>query len=298
MISGSLLNSLSSSTFNRFGGGLSFLKSANSAYTKPNSNSAFRILLEFRHQEADKACETQVKSSCTTKKPKKNHKQQPQTLTVSGVQNAIHSLSYSELHYMKLLPFQTNYSSQCSIVVSFSHNSIYLAGRYNKYSRTLSQTPWILDGVRKADTSVQDLIYIHLQPALRCETVHFSSSEREDVDVRIGSGRQFLFELLTPKAVNLTNEDYQTIQSHIKTSTTDISVQSLCVVSSNASKILKIGEEKTYSALDWSSQPVTAEQLKFLDDIRDLKIAQLKDSNTGIHYITGHWLLMNAQYTV
>ena len=72
-------------------------------------------------------------------------------------------------------------------------------------------------------------------------------------------------------------------------------------MSSNASKILKIGEEnkqKTYTALVWSSQPVTAEQLKFLDDIRDLKIAQLKDSNMGIYYITGHWLLMNAQYTV
>ena len=246
---------------------------------KPNSNSAFRILLEFRHQEADKACETLVKSGCTAKKPKKNRKRQPQTLiTVSGVQNAIDSFSYNELHHMKLLPFQTNYTSQCSIVVSFSHDSIYLAGRYNKYSRALSQTPWILDGVRKADTSVQDLIYIHLQPALRCETVRFSSSGREDVDVRmLGSGRPFLLELLNPKVVNLTNEDYQTIQSHINTSTTDISVQSLCVVSSNASKILKIGEEnkkKTYSALVWSSQPVTAEQLKFLDDIRDLKIAQ------------------------
>ena len=88
-------------------------------------------------------------------------------------------LSYSELHHMKLLPFQTNYSSQCSIVVSFSHDSIYLAGCYNKYSRTLSQTPWILDGVRKADTSIQDLIYIYLQPALRCETVRFSSSCRK-----------------------------------------------------------------------------------------------------------------------
>ena len=34
---------------------------------KPNSNHAFQILLEFRHQEADKACETLVKSSCTTR---------------------------------------------------------------------------------------------------------------------------------------------------------------------------------------------------------------------------------------
>ena len=106
----------------------------------------------------------------------------------------------------------------------------------------------------------------------------FSSSGREDVDVRmLEFGCPFLLELLNPKVVNLTNEDYQTIQSHINTSTTDNSVQSLCVVSSNASEILKIGEEnkkKTYSDLVWSSQPITAEQLKFLDDISDLKIAQ------------------------
>ena len=40
---------------------------------KPNINSAFQILLEFRHQEADKVCETLVNSGCTAKKPKKNH---------------------------------------------------------------------------------------------------------------------------------------------------------------------------------------------------------------------------------
>jgi len=37
-------------------------------------------------------------------------------------------------------------------------NFISFSGRYNKYSRTLSQTPWIIDGIRKADTSVEELI--------------------------------------------------------------------------------------------------------------------------------------------
>lgn len=36
--------------------------------------------------------------------------------------------------------------------------SINSLGRYNKYSRTLSQTPWIIDGVRKADASVEEYI--------------------------------------------------------------------------------------------------------------------------------------------
>jgi len=31
-------------------------------------------------------------------------------------------------------------------------------GRYNKYSRELSQTPWLIDGVRKSELSVEELL--------------------------------------------------------------------------------------------------------------------------------------------
>jgi len=36
--------------------------------------------------------------------------------------------------------------------------AVFLAGRYNKLVRTLSQTPWMLDGQRRSPTSVQELI--------------------------------------------------------------------------------------------------------------------------------------------
>lgn len=36
-------------------------------------------------------------------------------------------------------------------------------GRYNKYSRDLSQTPWFVEGERKMQSSVQELI---------CETLN------------------------------------------------------------------------------------------------------------------------------
>ncbi|KAJ8309230.1 hypothetical protein KUTeg_014104, partial [Tegillarca granosa] len=39
-----------------------------------------------------------------------------------------------------------------------THEAVYLAGRYNKYSRTLSQTPWVLDGKRKSESSVEEEI--------------------------------------------------------------------------------------------------------------------------------------------
>jgi tRNA U54 and U55 pseudouridine synthase Pus10 len=67
-------------------------------------------------------------------------------------------------------------NKHCTCTITAQHESIYVAGRYsfvrqyhiviqeihsgryNKYSRILSQTPWIIDGMRKADTSVEELI--------------------------------------------------------------------------------------------------------------------------------------------
>ena len=42
--------------------------------------------------------------------------------------------------------------------VALKHDSCFIAGRYNKYSRELPQTPWILDGKKIFETSVEDLI--------------------------------------------------------------------------------------------------------------------------------------------
>lgn len=46
--------------------------------------------------------------------------------------------------------------------VECKHNPIYLAGRYCKYSRELCQTPWIIDGVKTMETSVQEIIFEQL----------------------------------------------------------------------------------------------------------------------------------------
>lgn len=48
------------------------------------------------------------------------------------------------------------------ISVESKHNPIYFAGRYCKYSRELSQSPWIIDGVKTMETSVQEIIFQEL----------------------------------------------------------------------------------------------------------------------------------------
>ena len=37
----------------------------------------------------------------------------------------------------------------------FMAQFFFLTGRYNKFSRELSQTPWFIDGIRKTESSVQ-----------------------------------------------------------------------------------------------------------------------------------------------
>ena len=86
------------------------------------------------------------------------------------------------------------------LTVSIERASISLTGRYCKYSRQLPQSPWILDGSRKAEGSVQECITEHVVPLFAASEARFHSAGREDIDVRmLGTGRPFTLELLCPK---------------------------------------------------------------------------------------------------
>lgn len=67
--------------------------------------------------------------------------------------------------------------------------TIFVAGRYRKLTRTLSQTPWVLHGKRMMEESVSEIIIEHFAEffGIPADKVIFSSSGREDVDVSVGS---------------------------------------------------------------------------------------------------------------
>lgn len=82
--------------------------------------------------------------------------------------------------------------------------TIFVAGKYRKISRNLSQTPWILDGKRMKEDSLEEIVTRELVPYFRPLTfgdaqsgkVTFMASGREDVDVRcLGKGRPFVIEI-------------------------------------------------------------------------------------------------------
>jgi tRNA pseudouridine synthase 10 len=58
-------------------------------------------------------------------------------------------------------------------------------GRYIKFSREMSQTPWVLDdGERRTETALTEYIENVIKPYFKADEYRFATSGREDVDVR------------------------------------------------------------------------------------------------------------------
>ncbi|XP_061220844.1 tRNA pseudouridine synthase Pus10 isoform X4 [Neopsephotus bourkii] len=165
-----------------------------------------------------------------------------------------------------------------ALEIQCNNGAVFVAGRYNKYSRNLPQTPWIIDGERKLESSVEELISEHLMAQFKADSFNFSSSGREDVDVRtLGNGRPFAIELVNPRRIHFTAEEMKRLQQTINTSSDKIQVRDLQLVTREAIGRMKEGEEektKTYSALIWTDKAIQKEDIAFLDDIKELKLDQ------------------------
>merc|ERR1712243_186499 len=88
----------------------------------------------------------------------------------------------------------------CHVDVSAFHLPVFVGGRYNKYSRSLPQSPWLVEGERKVKNSVQEYIADPVMEHFKADKYNFSSSGREDVDVKmLGDGRPFIVELINAR---------------------------------------------------------------------------------------------------
>ncbi|XP_034248513.1 tRNA pseudouridine synthase Pus10 [Thrips palmi] len=157
-------------------------------------------------------------------------------------------------HFQKYYPTPPeipNNAVKCASV-SLHHNSLYVAGRYNKFSRKLSQTPWLIGGERLMESSVQELLCDRIVQLAKAQDLRFSSSGREDVDVRmLGRGRPFFCELINPHRVHLEPKHFRAIEREILSTTKDVSARHLQIVSKDQVAQVKTGEEekiKIYSA--------------------------------------------------
>ena len=145
-------------------------------------NSPFQILLSFDQQQLNERSSQLVSVVKGAKQRRKGR--QTEQLTQALISEVAEQATPEDFEQAGLLLASLPLSVPCTFRVSFLHDSFYLAGRYCKFSRLLSQTPWVVEGMRKTSSSVQELLCERLQEVVRASNVKFSSSGREDVDVR------------------------------------------------------------------------------------------------------------------
>ncbi|KAJ1973023.1 hypothetical protein H4R35_004347 [Dimargaris xerosporica] len=223
--------------------------------------SKFAICLAFTHPALTHECAALWPKSAA---PNQNnvgqfkHAQRPMTL--DKVLAQLKSLTGDELKQAGLFP-PPPVTEPCALHnVGFRHDSLYLAGRYNKYARDISQTPFAADGRQLAQTSVSEIIGQPAQLVFKADEVKFVASGREDMDVRmLGNGRPFYLELLNPKQTVVTAKALDDLAKAINQAP-QVQVRSLCLVAKADTCLIKDGEEskaKTYSCLVWTEQVLT-----------------------------------------
>uniref|UniRef100_K3X1C6 tRNA pseudouridine(55) synthase n=1 Tax=Globisporangium ultimum (strain ATCC 200006 / CBS 805.95 / DAOM BR144) TaxID=431595 RepID=K3X1C6_GLOUD len=156
---------------------------------------------------------------------------------------------------------------------------VYLQGRYLKFKRGLSQSPWVLDGVRMGESSVEECIGDIALPYFRGASYKFHTAGREDVDVRmLGNGRPFILEIIDAKKANLTQEEYQQIQDAVNAANENaVEIRETKASTKEYFAGLQAGadsKKKTYCCVVWSERELTAEAVAKLDAIHDLAIQQ------------------------
>ncbi|KAJ1611691.1 pseudouridylate synthase like protein [Cryptosporidium canis] len=101
-----------------------------------------------------------------------------------------------------------------SMTASYSWRSVYIMGRYLKLSRRISQSKWgFSDGGKSqiaVNTSIEEILSESLKELIDFEKLTFSSSGREDVDVRmLGKYAKSIFDrdLSLEQPVHSTDQD-------------------------------------------------------------------------------------------
>ncbi|XP_029019592.1 putative tRNA pseudouridine synthase Pus10 isoform X2 [Betta splendens] len=239
------------------------------------TKSAFEVGVEFTHPESDADCHflASVCPDCF-----KANKNKQSVFTRMAVVKALEQISDGK--FLKHYPSPPTQPISCCSPqdVQCLHVSVFVAGRYNKFCRSLPQTPWVIDGERRMESSVEELIAAPVLSAFRADGFNFSSSGREDVDVRtLGNGRPFAMELLNPHKSRLNQAEMKQLQETINESSDKIRVRDLQIVTREAMSRMKEGEEektKSYTALVWTQKAIQKDDIAFIDDIKDLTLDQ------------------------
>ncbi|NXC17427.1 PUS10 synthase, partial [Corythaeola cristata] len=240
-----------------------------------DGKSLFEVSVVFAHPETDEECHFLATACPDCFKPAKNKQS---VFTRMAVIKALEKIK--EEDFLKHFPCPPSSPKNLCVAVEIQCNNgaVFVAGRYNKYSRNLPQTPWIIDGERKLESSPKEMgnekvkinndAFQLLSDLTTCFYVLW---------LCMLPGRPFAIELVNPRRIHFTAEEMKGLQQTINNSSDKIQVRDLQLVTRSAIGRMKEGEEektKTYSALIWTDKAIQKEDIAFLDDIKELKLDQ------------------------
>ena len=205
--------------------------------------------------------------------------------------------------------------SACGFEWALVRPPVLLMGSYIKHSRGISQSPWCIDSeddppppplpssppsspsplppalpspsppatrVRITSTSVQEELSLHILPAFSASSARFSSSGREDLDVRmLGDGRPFVLEMMGVRRL-LDEGQMAALEALVNLKEDEegeklVEVRGLRLVGKEEFAAMKAGVEskrKRYRCVVWVARPVTGEEVRRLCEVRELRVQQ------------------------
>ncbi|XP_050097818.1 putative tRNA pseudouridine synthase Pus10 [Anopheles aquasalis] len=164
--------------------------------------------------------------------------------------------------------------------ISVTGPTMFVAGRYNKWSRKLSQTPWVIEGKRLMEGSVQETLEAAIAPHFGVPEgqLIFSSSGREDVDVRcLGEGRPFVLEIPNALTDQLPEQVAVAMEQAVEASGT-VSIRDLQLVKRTDLVHIHGNESdkrKFYRALCVTTEPVNGEMIRKLRVDKTIELQQV-----------------------
>ncbi|KAL7128233.1 hypothetical protein ABFS83_14G302400 [Erythranthe nasuta] len=177
------------------------------------------------------------------------------------------------------LPFPLEKVNNCCSLISQCYKtSIYVGGRYLKYSRNVSQSRWIIDDERMGEASVEEIVGGNILPICQGDSYKFHAAGREDIDVRmLGTGRPFLVEIQNARQFP---SDVLIKDMEMKINSLErnlVKVKNLKFLGSQGWVMMREGEaekQKQYAALVWISRPLNDDDVQSLSSFKDMQILQ------------------------
>jgi len=169
-----------------------------------DSHSPLQLQLQFEHAESAKETEFLVDLANPPGLRKKEQRR--------GITTVVDTLSTMDAATLRKHVPRTPVAPReaYTLDIKVAREPVYVAGRYNKYVRSLSQTAW---AIKTNAPSLHERIGSHVAKAFRADETVLQSSGREDIDVRmLGSGRPFILEILNPRKSVLADKELASLQ--------------------------------------------------------------------------------------